>query len=76
MPPVSHGANAAMRDALELATALDAAPGDPDAALRAYEEEMFARTAGVAAESARILEMITSPAGGRRIAAFFRGEGG
>ncbi|WP_033214609.1 FAD-dependent oxidoreductase [Kitasatospora phosalacinea] len=75
MPPVGHGANAAMRDALELATALDATPGSSDAALRAYEEEMFARTAGVAAESARILEMITSPEGGRRVAAFFRGEG-
>ncbi|MFJ5886635.1 FAD-dependent oxidoreductase [Kitasatospora cineracea] len=74
MPPVGHGANAAMRDALELAAALAAAPGDPDAALRAYEEEMFARTARVAAESARILEMITSPAGAPRIAAFFRGE--
>ncbi|BAJ26141.1 MULTISPECIES: NAD(P)/FAD-dependent oxidoreductase [Kitasatospora] len=75
MPPVGHGANAAMRDALELATALAAAPADPDAALRAYEEEMFARTAGVAADSARILAMITAPAGARGVAAFFRGEG-
>ncbi|MEU3496834.1 NAD(P)/FAD-dependent oxidoreductase [Kitasatospora cineracea] len=74
MPPVGHGANAAMRDALELATALAATPDDPDAALHAYEEEMFTRTARVAAESARILEMITSPAGAPRIAAFFRGE--
>ncbi|MFD7731612.1 FAD-dependent oxidoreductase [Kitasatospora phosalacinea] len=74
MPPVGHGANAAMRDALELATALAATPADPDAALRAYEEEMFARTAAVADESARILAMITSPAGAPGIAAFFRGE--
>ncbi|MFF4344452.1 FAD-dependent oxidoreductase [Kitasatospora sp. NPDC001540] len=74
MPPVGHGANAAMRDALELATALAATPADPDAALRAYEEEMFTRTAEVADESARILAMITSPAGAPAIAAFFRGE--
>ncbi|MFJ1796979.1 FAD-dependent oxidoreductase [Kitasatospora griseola] len=74
MPPVGNGANAAMRDALELADALTAHPADPGTALRAYEDEMFARTAEVAAESDRVMRLIHSPAGARGVAAFFNGE--
>ncbi|MFK0193040.1 FAD-dependent oxidoreductase [Kitasatospora sp. NPDC090308] len=83
MPPVGVGANAAMRDALELATALTGETGDAgdtggaedaDAALRAYEEEMFTRTARAADGAARILAMMTAPGGAQAVAAFFRGE--
>ncbi|MFD7643575.1 FAD-dependent oxidoreductase [Kitasatospora sp. NPDC059795] len=74
MPPVGSGANAAMRDALELADALTAEPADHERALRAYETEMFARTAEVAAESDRVMTLMHSPAGARGVAAFFNGE--
>ena len=43
MPPVGQGANQAMLDAAELATELAADPGDPDSAIRKYEDAMFTR---------------------------------
>ncbi|MFD8596594.1 FAD-dependent oxidoreductase [Kitasatospora sp. NPDC059646] len=75
MPPVGLGANAAMRDALELADALAAHPGDRGSALRAYEDEMFARTAEDAARSDRMIRLIHSPGGARGVAAFFAPDG-
>jgi 2-polyprenyl-6-methoxyphenol hydroxylase-like FAD-dependent oxidoreductase len=49
-PPNGEGANLAMQDGAELGTAIAAHPGDIEAALLAYEQAMFPRSAASAAE--------------------------
>src|SRR5690349_18098656 len=75
MPPVGEGANQAMLDAAELgtelATALATDPADPDPAIRAYEEAMFARTHPIAEMSARVQAMMLSPTAAGDIVRFF-----
>jgi len=51
-PFAGEGANLAMRDAAELAAAIVAHPQTIEAALSAYEEALFPRSAAAAAESA------------------------
>ena len=58
MIPSGEGANLAMFDGAELGQAIAANPGDVEAALRAYEEDMFARSAPEAAEANRILKLL------------------
>jgi 2-polyprenyl-6-methoxyphenol hydroxylase-like FAD-dependent oxidoreductase len=48
--PNGEGANLAMYDGAELAKALAAHPGDVDAALTAYEQDLFPRSAEAAAD--------------------------
>ncbi|MEU8707427.1 NAD(P)/FAD-dependent oxidoreductase [Streptomyces sp. NPDC048565] len=48
IPPNGEGANLAMLDGASLGEALAAHPGDTEAALTAYEEAMFPRSAAVA----------------------------
>ena len=57
MPPSGEGANLAMFDGSELGTALAGHPGDIEAALYAYEEAMFARSAAEAADAHEILDL-------------------
>jgi 2-polyprenyl-6-methoxyphenol hydroxylase-like FAD-dependent oxidoreductase len=57
MAPSGEGANLAMYDGAELGKAIAAAPGDVEAALLAYEEDLFPRSASEAAEANRILEV-------------------
>ncbi|CAL9661829.1 FAD-dependent oxidoreductase [Streptomyces sp. NPDC057340] len=54
MPPSGEGANLAMYDGAELGKALAAHPGDVEAALAAYERDLFPRGAAEAAESSRL----------------------
>ncbi|MFJ4678029.1 FAD-dependent oxidoreductase [Kitasatospora sp. NPDC088783] len=60
-PFAGEGANLAMQDGAELGLALAARPGDPEAALDAYEQAMFARAEASAAESAASLELMFGP---------------
>jgi 2-polyprenyl-6-methoxyphenol hydroxylase-like FAD-dependent oxidoreductase len=57
-PFAGEGANLALYDASELATAIADCPEDSEAALAAYENDMFARAEDAAGLSARMLELI------------------
>ena len=57
MAPSGEGANLAMYDGAELGNAIASNPGDVEAALLAYEKDLFPRSASEAAEANRILEM-------------------
>ena len=52
-PPNGEGANAAMFDGAQLAEAIAAHPDDVEAALTAYEQDLFPRAAADATEAAR-----------------------
>ena len=57
MPPSGEGANLAMYDGAELGNALATHPDDIEAALTAYEQTLFPRSAAAAVESSRIHAM-------------------
>jgi 2-polyprenyl-6-methoxyphenol hydroxylase-like FAD-dependent oxidoreductase len=74
-PFAGAGANLALHDGATLALALAEHPGDPDAALAAYEEPMFARSAEAAAEAAAGLEMCFAEDAPRGLVELFSGAG-
>jgi 2-polyprenyl-6-methoxyphenol hydroxylase-like FAD-dependent oxidoreductase len=57
MTPSGEGANLAMFDGAELGKAIAAHPGDVEAALIAYEKDLFPRSASEAAEAERVLNL-------------------
>jgi 2-polyprenyl-6-methoxyphenol hydroxylase-like FAD-dependent oxidoreductase len=57
MIPSGEGANLAMYDGAELGKAIAANPDDIEAALLAYEKDLFPRSAAEAAEAERILKV-------------------
>lgn len=57
MIPSGEGANLAMFDGAELGTAIAAHPGNVEAALAAYEKELFPRSASEAADAEGILDI-------------------
>ncbi|SEE13181.1 2-polyprenyl-6-methoxyphenol hydroxylase [Streptomyces sp. 2231.1] len=57
-PFAGEGANLALADGADLGLALAAHPGDPEAALAAYEAGMFPRAEASAADSARSGELL------------------
>jgi 2-polyprenyl-6-methoxyphenol hydroxylase-like FAD-dependent oxidoreductase len=57
MPPSGDGANLAMFDGAELAKAITAHPGDVEAALTAYEQELFARSEPFYADAHEMLDL-------------------
>ncbi len=58
MTPSGEGANLAMYDGAELAKAIAANPRDAEAALLAYEKDLFPRSAAEAAEATRGTQML------------------
>jgi 2-polyprenyl-6-methoxyphenol hydroxylase-like FAD-dependent oxidoreductase len=73
-PFAGAGANLALYDGCQLALAIAAHPGDLDAALEAYEEPMFTRSAEVAAEAAASLEICFADDAPRGLLAMFAGS--
>ncbi|MEU8922372.1 NAD(P)/FAD-dependent oxidoreductase [Kitasatospora sp. NPDC048545] len=72
-PFAGEGANLAMLDGAELGLALARHPGDPEAALAAYEDALFPRSEASAAESAASLQLMFGPDGLRGLAELFAG---
>lgn len=70
-PFAGEGANLAMLDGAELASAIAAHPGDREAALSAYEEALFPRSRAAAADSARSLDTMFGPQGLEQMEKFF-----
>jgi 2-polyprenyl-6-methoxyphenol hydroxylase-like FAD-dependent oxidoreductase len=70
-PFAGEGANLAMFDGAELALAIAAHPGDTEAALAAYEQALFPRSAASAAESAANLDTMFGERGLEQTVEFF-----
>jgi 2-polyprenyl-6-methoxyphenol hydroxylase-like FAD-dependent oxidoreductase len=71
MIPSGEGANLAMYDGAELGEAIAANPGDIEAALLAYEKDLFPRSASEAAEAERILSICLGPNAPQSLLNFF-----
>lgn len=70
-PFAGEGANLAMYDGAELAKAISAHVDDMEAAIRAYEEPMFLRSAAAAAEADRNLRLFFNDNSPQSVVDFF-----
>jgi len=73
MAPSGEGANLAMYDGAELAKAIVANAGDVEAALLAYETQLFPRSAAEAAEARRMQEVLFGDNSPQSLLDFFTG---
>jgi 2-polyprenyl-6-methoxyphenol hydroxylase-like FAD-dependent oxidoreductase len=71
MIPSGEGANLAMFDGAELGKAIAHKPGDVEAALIAYEQDLFPRSASEAAAAEGILEVCFGPDAPQSLLDFF-----
>ncbi|BDI28192.1 monooxygenase [Capsulimonas corticalis] len=71
MIPSGEGANLAMFDGAELAKAIAAHPGDVEAALLAYETDLFPRSASEAADAEEVLHVCLGPNAPQSLVDFF-----
>ena len=71
MIPSGEGANLAMFDAAELGKAIAANPGDIEAALVAYENGLFPRSASEAADAEEVLQVCLGPNAPHSLLHFF-----
>jgi 2-polyprenyl-6-methoxyphenol hydroxylase-like FAD-dependent oxidoreductase len=71
MTPSGEGANLAMFDGAELGKAIAANPGNVDAALIAYEKDLFPRSASEAADAQGILKLCLGPNAPQSLVDFF-----
>ncbi|HZZ12988.1 MAG TPA: NAD(P)/FAD-dependent oxidoreductase [Paraburkholderia sp.] len=74
MAPSGEGANLAMFDGAELGKAIAAHPGNIEAALMAYERDLFPRSASEASESKRILDVCLGSNAPQSLVDFFTGN--
>lgn len=70
MPPLGAGANLAMLEGAELAESIATGPSDLDEALRAFEEQMWARASRWAKITTAGLERLVSPDPAEALALF------
>ncbi|MFC9235122.1 FAD-dependent oxidoreductase [Streptomyces decoyicus] len=70
MPPLGAGANLAMLEGAELAESIATGPGDLDEAVRAFEEQMWARAGRWAEITVAGLERLVSPDPAEALALF------
>ncbi|MFF7232609.1 FAD-dependent monooxygenase [Streptomyces sioyaensis] len=75
MPPSGEGANLAMYDGAELGNALAAHPDDIEAALTAYEEALFPRSATAAAQASHIHKLCLDDNAPHSLVGFFTNYG-
>ncbi len=73
MAPSGEGANLAMFDGAELAQAIAAQPGNIEAALAAYEEPMFTRSAAEAEGARQMLDLCLGERAPYGLVDFFTG---
>ncbi|OKI19875.1 NAD(P)/FAD-dependent oxidoreductase [Streptomyces sp. CB03911] len=75
MPPSGDGANLAMFDGAELGKAIARHPDDVEAALAAYEKELFPRSEAFYADAHEILDLCLGERAPQSFIDFFNGHG-
>ncbi|MFF4548520.1 FAD-dependent oxidoreductase [Streptomyces sp. NPDC001435] len=75
MAPSGEGANLAMYDGAELGNALAAQPDDIEAALTAYEEALFPRSAAAAAQALQVHKLCLDDNAPHSLVGFFTNYG-
>jgi flavin-dependent dehydrogenase len=74
MIPSGEGANLAMFDGAELGRAIAANPGNVEAALMAYEKDLFPRSASEAADAEEVIKVCLGPNAPQSLIDFFTSQ--